>query len=128
MEYERRGRERIPQPDLGRFHIMVSLSGPVGLRGRVTNVQNSSDDQQKVIELLSEIPTFYGGKKEDWAVPPLAGAYGSCPKVLADAIWEFQSWWKRSGVFKNIDGVVDPSGNTLRQLNFLVSAMKMSSS
>jgi len=80
-----------------------------------------------VITLLSEIPLLYGGKKEAWPAPPLAGPYGFCPKILADAIWDFQSFWKRTGVFKNIDGVVDPGGNTLKQLNFLVSGLKMSS-
>jgi len=127
MDYERQSRERKPQPDLSHVHIWVSLSGPVGLRGRVTRVMNSNDDQQKVITLLSAIPLYYGGKKEDWEVPPLAGPTGVCPKILADAIWDFQSWWKRVGVFKNIDGVVDPGGNTLRQLNFLNSGLKMSS-
>ena len=128
MEYERQGREQEPQLDVSnQFHIWVSLSGPVGLRGRVSNVMNNSDDQQKEISLLSQIPSFFGGKKEDWEVPPLAGAHGACPKFLADAIWDFQSWWKRVGIFHNIDGVVDPGGNTLRQLNFLCSGLRMSS-
>jgi hypothetical protein len=127
MEYERQGREQTPQPDLSGVHIWVSLSGPVGLRGRVSNVMNSSDDQQKVITLLAGIPFHFGGKNEDWEVAPLAGSNGVCPKILADAIWDFQSWWKRVGIFTHIDGVVDPGGNTLRQLNFLNAGLKMSS-
>ena len=105
----------------------VSLDGPVGLRGRIANVRNSNDDQQKVITLLSEIPSVFAGKKDDWEVPPLAGPDGVCPQVLAQAIWDFQSWWKLAGIFHNIDGVVDPGGNTLRYLNFFANAAKMSS-
>ena len=53
---------------------------------------------------------------EQWPAPPLAGASGQCPKFLADAIWDFQWFWQTKGVFQNIDGVVDPGGNTLRQM------------
>ena len=118
MEYERQSRE-------ARQHAQsysspgVSLSGPVGLRGRITNVANSQVDQEKVISLLASIPIKDGGKQGVWAVPPSAGPPGRCPQFLADAIWEFQSWWKALGVFRNIDGVIDPGGNTLRQLNKL---------
>ena len=128
MEFERNTSERLPQPDfLSKVHLWVFISDPVGLRGRVTNVTNASDDQEKVIKLLSEIPFMYGGKQDDWAVPPLAGPHGVCPKFLADAIWDFQSWWQRAGLFKRIDGVVDPGGNTIKQMNILASFVKMSS-
>ena len=123
MEYERYSSDR-NMPIGGTW---VSLSGPVGRRGRITQVTNNNQDQQNVIDLLAAIPRIHGGMKEHWQVTPLAGPSGSCPQFLADAIWDFQSWWKRIGVFKNIDGVVDPGGNTLKQLNFLASASKMSS-
>lgn len=101
----------------------VNLTGPVGLRGRVSNVTNLNADQQKVIQLLATIPFAYGGKQDVWPVPPLAGASGVCPKALADAIWDFQSHWKLAGLFKNIDGVVDPGGNTIKQLNFIAAGL-----
>lgn len=97
----------------------VSLRGPVGLRWRTQNVTNNSDDQAKIIDLLFQIPVSDGGKQGVWAVKPLAGADRSCPRELADAIWDFQSHWKRQGVFHHIDGVVDPGMNTLRRLNDL---------
>lgn len=127
MEWERVGGGEVPQSLINKVHIWVSLSGPVGVRGRIQNTKNSADDQRKVIDLLAAIPSMYGGKKDAWPAPPLAGASGSCPKFLCDAIWDFQSFWKRSGVFHNIDGVVDPDGNTLRQLNALASQAKMTS-
>ena len=92
MEYERQSREDRPQPRPIQIGEWTGISGPVGLRGRVANVKNSNEDQQKVITLLSEIPFVYGGKKEEWEVPPLAGPDGVCPQVLAFAIWDFQSW------------------------------------
>ena len=127
MEYERQSREDRQQAHLIQVGTWIGLAGPVGLRGRIANVRNSNDDQQKVITLLSEIPSVQGGKKDDWEVPPLAGPDGVCPQVLAFAIWDFQSWWKRFGIFKNIDGVVDPGGNTLTYLNFFATSAKMSS-
>jgi len=127
MEYERQSREERQQAHLIQIGTWVSLAGPVGLRGRVAKVKNSNEDQQKVITLLSEIPFAYGGKKEDWNVPPLAGPDGVCPQILAVAIWDFQSWWKRTGLFKNIDGVVDADGNTLRYLNVFAASAKFTS-
>lgn len=99
--------------------MTVDLSGPVGLRWRSTNVTNRSADQMKIIGLLGSISNSEGGKMEDWTVQPLAGPNGVCPKPLADAIWDFQSFWKARGVFHNIDGVADPGGNTLKHLNML---------
>ena len=58
--------------------------------------------------------------KEEWGNPPNAAVDGMCAPALGDAIWKFQSFWKANGTFKNIDGVVDPNGNTLRVLNTLV--------
>ena len=127
MEYERQSRDDRQQAHLIQVGTWVSLAGPVGLRGRIANVRNSNDDQQKVIAMLSEIPCAYGGKKEDWDVPPLAGPDGVCPQVLALAIWDFQSLWKSTGLFKNIDGVVDPGGNTLKYLNFFSASAKFTS-
>lgn len=96
-----------------------SLSGPVGLRWRTQRVASRAQDQDKIIGLLASISSSQGGKKEAWPARPLSCADGDCPQFLADAIWEFQSHWKRQGLFHNIDGVVDPGGNTLKQLNRL---------
>lgn len=100
---------------------MANIDGPVGMRDRIKNVRNLSKDQVKIIELLRQIPKELGGKKEEWGIMPLAGSDGSCPPILADAIWDFQTYWKHVGVFKKIDGVVDPGGNTLYKLNQLAS-------
>lgn len=127
MEYERQSRDDRQQAHLIQIGTWVSLDGPVGLRGRVAKVKNSNNDQQKVISLLSDIPFAQGGKKDDWEVPPLAGPDGVCPQILASAIWDFQSWWKLAGLFKNIDGVVDPGGNTLRYLNIFAASAKFMS-
>lgn len=99
----------------------VSLRGPVGLRGRTQNVANYAADQAAVISLLASIPAAKGGKAEAWGTPPLAGPDGAIPPFVSNAIWDFQSWWKARGAFHNIDGVVDPGGHTLWQLNNLAS-------
>jgi hypothetical protein len=101
--------------------MAVSIDGPVGLRWRKQKVKSNTDDQAKIIGLLAGISRSQGGKKEEWPTTPLSGSNGSCPQFLADAIWDFQLFWKNSGVFHNIDGVVDPGMNTLRQLNLLAS-------
>ena len=49
--------------------------------------------------------------------PPLSGGDKTCPKLLADAIWDFQVFWKNKGVFHHIDGVVDPGMHTWQKLN-----------
>jgi hypothetical protein len=97
--------------------MAVTIDGPVGLRWRTQNVKNNARDQAKIIALLAGIPQSQGGKKESWTTPPLSGPDGSCPQLLADAIWGFQEFWKAKGVFRNIDGVVDPGMNTLAQMN-----------
>ncbi|MEJ1157384.1 hypothetical protein [Prosthecomicrobium sp. N25] len=97
----------------------IALDGPVGLRFRTQNVANTNIDQQRVIYLLASIPSSEGGMGDEWAVQPLAGPDRQCPKHVADAIWKFQSFWKARGVFRHIDGVVDPGMNTLRQMNKL---------
>jgi hypothetical protein len=99
--------------------MAVSLDGPVGLRWRVQSVKNARGDQDKVINSLASIPEAQGGKKETWTVPPLSGPDGSCPKFVADAIWDFQTFWKKKGVCHVVDGVVDPGKTTLRKLNEL---------
>ena len=101
------------------------LSGSVGIMKTATRTGgrpvNKTADQQKIIELLAKIPAAQGGMKEEWSATPLAGAPGLCPQYLGDAIYKFQSFWKANGTFHNIDGVVDPGGNTLRVLNTLVN-------
>lgn len=99
----------------------VTLRGPVGLRWRTQNVANYTDDQAAVISLLRSIPAAKGGKAEAWSAPPLAGPNGAVPLFVSNAIWDFQSWWKALGAFQNIDGVVDPGGHTLWQLNNLAA-------
>jgi len=95
------------------------LSGPVGLRWRTQNVANKDSDQQKVIRLLATISKDNGGKSPDWNTIPLSGGDGQCPKLLSDAIWDFQSFWKKKGVFHLIDGVVDRGMHTWQKLNQL---------
>jgi hypothetical protein len=103
--------------------MAVSLDGPVGLRFRTQNVTNNTSDQEKVVRLLAAIPGSQGGMKETWGeLLPLWGPDGHCAQDLADAIWNFQSFWKAQGVFHNIDGVVDRGMHTLAQMNQLVSA------
>lgn len=116
---------------LGRIDVMVtsvtkgvqaqvSLNGPVGLRNRQLPVQNLRGDQKTVSELLARIPTAQGGKRESWGrgIPALA-ADGACSPNLANAIWEFQNCWLRRGVFRSIDGVVDPGKHSLQVMNKL---------
>lgn len=97
----------------------VHLDGPVGRRWNQVNVRNAQQDQKQLIDLFSRIPESNGGKKEAWPVPILAGASGDCSPYLLSAIWDFQKHWQARGVFKNIDGVVDPRGHTLFRLNLL---------
>jgi hypothetical protein len=97
----------------------VTIDGPVGIRFRTQNTRNLSTDQAKIIELLKQIPPEQGGQKGKWTGQLLVGPNGRCPKFLDDAIWEFQAFWKRKGVFHHIDGVVDPLGNTLKKMNEL---------
>jgi hypothetical protein len=104
-----------------------TIEGPVGVvrpgswwRRPDQKVTNHQRDQQKIIGLLSKISVNDGGKRETWSAPPLAGADGMCASSLADGIWDFQVHWKTKGKFKNIDGIVDPKGNTLNQMNVLV--------
>ncbi len=102
-----------------------SLQGPVGLRFRSQPVKNLASDQRKVTDLLAAIPEGMGGKKNTWSyASPLLGGDGACTKYLADAIWEFQTFWKASGVFHNIDGVVDPGMHTWQTLTQLASGQK----
>lgn len=96
--------------------MSTNLQGPVGLRNRAANTRNLQDDQATVIQLLASIPDGLGGKQMSWSTAPLSGPSGQCPELLANAIWDFQVFWKKRGVFHNIDGVVDPYGHTLRQM------------
>jgi hypothetical protein len=96
------------------------LAGPVGLRNRTQPVASLRSDQEKIIRLLGEIGPFDGGKKGLWQTPPTPGGDRDCPKVLADAIWDFQMTWKIRGEFSVIDGVVDPKGRSITKMNALV--------
>ena len=100
----------------------TSIDGPVGLRNRAQQVANFERDQEKIKSLLVSIPESQGGKKEKWtAMPPLLGPDGNCTKQLADAIWEFQSFWKARGGLQVADGVVDPGKNSIRKMNELAA-------
>jgi len=100
---------------------MSHLSHPVGLRHRHTNMTNKNADQVVVIGLLSRIGKKCGGKREDWTPPPEAGPDGTCPSALVDAIWDFQTNWHGRGLLPAPDGVVDPGGHSLRQLDALLN-------
>jgi hypothetical protein len=106
-----------------------AIDGPVGVvkpgswwRTAAQKVTNFQRDQQKLINLLSTISVNDGGKREIWAASPLAGPDGTCAAALKDAIWDFQVHWKKNGKFTNIDGVADPTGNTLKQMNALAGS------
>jgi hypothetical protein len=99
----------------------VDLDAAVGVRYRTQNVANTTRDQTKLIALLGSIAESQGGKKVRWATRPLSGPNGKCAADLAEAIWDFQTHWKLRGVFKQIDGVVDPKMNTLKHLNALAN-------
>ncbi|MEJ1158224.1 hypothetical protein [Prosthecomicrobium sp. N25] len=103
--------------------MVVQIDFPVGLRDRKTPVRNMQADQAKVLGLLAEIPEDKGGFRARWIalgpMRPQAGADGAIPRDVAEAIWQFQLFWKNRGVFKVIDGVVDPDGNTLKKMNEL---------
>lgn len=99
----------------------TDLSGAVGARNRVQNVANVARDQAKVIRLLAAIPESQGGKRDGWSTPPLAGPDHQCPKPLVDAIWDFQTFWKKRGVVHIVDGVIDPGKSSLRRMNELVN-------
>jgi len=121
MEYERQSREQRQQANTVYIPTALGLSGPVGTSPS-RRVMNSNADQRLVIELLAGISALDGGKREEWRILPLAGPAGQCSPLLAEAIWKFQSFWKTKGVFRNIDGVVDPGGNTIRKLTELISS------
>jgi hypothetical protein len=105
------------------FSTAQKLSHPVGIRDRKTNVANKSVDQQIVIDLLSKIAAKCGGKREAWQTPPLAGPDGTCPPVLAEAIWDFQVNWKGRGLLHRVDGVADPGGRTITHMVGLTSGV-----
>src|SRR5258708_19398306 len=110
-----------------------TLSRPVGIvRGSerpswMPKPINDFNDLAKVITLLRAIPKREGGKKEDWENPanmpaiPING--GSCPQELADAIFDFQVFWRDQGALHVVDGVVDPGKHTLAKMNALVASL-----
>lgn len=96
----------------------ITIDAPVGLRNRTQQVTNKANDQQKIIDLLGGIPADKGGKQEAWDdTPPLPGPDGNCPKPLADAIFEFQIFWRAKGLLAVADSVVDPGKSSLRKMN-----------
>ncbi len=92
------------------------LQGPVGLRNRVQQVRNTQRDQKLVAGLLAALPVSRGGKQGVWYAPPLSGPAGICTAALANAIWDFQQFWKSNGLFDHIDGVIDPNQHSWRTL------------
>ncbi len=101
-----------------------ALDGPVGLRWRREKVRNLHDDQEYVIDELKSIPANLGGKQEAWAtVSPAPGRDGECPGALVDAIYAFQEFWIAQGILKIADGVCDPRGPAIRQMELAVSGM-----
>lgn len=119
MEYERQSREERQQANTVYVPNTFGLSGPVGT-STSRRIMNADADQKLVIELLAGISAADGGKREEWRIRPLAGPAGTCSPILADAIWAFQSFWQKKGVFRNIDGVVDPGGNTIKKMTELL--------
>ncbi len=99
---------------------MVKLNeGPVGIRWKSTQVRNSVDDQRSVIDLLARIRKSDGGMLEDWTTRPAPGVDRNCPKDLATAILNFQTHWYAKRALTVADGVVDPTGTSLRLMNQL---------
>ena len=101
--------------------MAITLEGPVGLRNLQTPVTSLNRDQVKVINLLMAIDSANGGLSDVVGPAPLiAGSDGDCPLPLATVIWNFQGRWQSAGLTQ--DGVVDPNGKTLKQLNTLATA------
>ncbi len=106
---------------------MAELSdGPVGIRWQKTQVLNSVRDQRTVIDLLARIGKDEGGMAHLWETQPLAGPAGVCPAQVATAIRAFQTQWVARGILRLADGVVDPGGASLRQMNLLIERRKPS--
>ena len=109
------------------------ISGPVGtIRGSerpgwMPNPTNNFNDLNAVILLLRAIPRREGGRKEAWddptKMPSISLSGSDCPPDLADAITDFQDFWRDRGAIQIVDGVVDPNGRTLVKLNALVAAL-----
>ena len=66
-----------------------------------------------------KIPASRGGKKETFPTLAFVFVDGKCDPQLAEAIFDFQQFWKAKGFFQNIDGVVDRGMNTIKKLNEL---------
>lgn len=99
---------------------MTTLSGPVGIRNGVAQVQNSPVDQGRIIRLLWAIDPGNAGMK-GISNPPAAGGPRRCNAELAGAIAAFQAFWTQRGDLTVADGVVDPGGRTLRKLDALAN-------
>lgn len=98
------------------------LTAAVGLRNRKIKLPNFTADQRLVLALLAKISQTCGGKREAWATPPSPGVDGTCPAALVDAIWDFQTEWKKRGLAIGVDGAVDPGGRTISHLDALTHA------
>lgn len=103
--------------------MATTIDGPVGLRNRIQQVTNNASDQQSIAKMLGLISASQGGKREAWAVaPPAPGTDRNCSKPLADAIWDFQTFWRGKEQLVVVDGVVDPGKSSLRKMNELADA------
>ena len=104
--------------------MAVDIAGPVGVVRpgswwRTQKVTNFLEDQKQIKELLEKIPASRGGKKETFPTLAFVFVDGKGDPQLAEAIFDFQQFWKAKGFFQNIDGVVDRGMNTIKKLNEL---------
>lgn len=95
---------------------MTDLSTAVGRANNGTAARSAPVDQRKVIDLLSRILPRDGGQSGLWQAPAPGKEYQP-PPALVRAIKAFQLRWVPTGEVKKADGVVDPDGATLRQLD-----------
>lgn len=95
---------------------MTVLASAVGRKTSGTAAQSLPDDQAKVIDLLNRISPIDGGQRGIWTLPSPGAAYHP-PAELVRAIKVFQQRWVATGEVKKVDGVVDPNGATIGQLD-----------
>jgi hypothetical protein len=95
---------------------VTTLSSSVGRKSNGVAAQSLPADQEKVISLLDRISPIDGGQRGVWT-RPAPGKAQQPPAALVTAIKAFQLRWIPTGEVKKVDGVVDPDGATLRQLD-----------